>query len=71
MAELFNPDKIRELRKKWNFTTMELGRKIGASNVAVTKWETGKALPNPNYLKSLADVFGVSVDIFYTKTDTA
>ncbi|MBR5191396.1 MAG: helix-turn-helix transcriptional regulator, partial [Clostridia bacterium] len=39
-----------------------LAEKIGVSRQAVSKWETGDALPEITKLKALADCFGVTVD---------
>lgn len=38
------------------------GRKIGVSRQAVSKWETGDALPEVTKLKLLAETINVTVD---------
>ena len=40
----------------------ELAEKLGVSRQAVSKWETGEALPEITKLKGLAEVFGVTTD---------
>ena len=54
--------KITDYRKKCGLSQETLAEKIGVSRQAVSKWETGDALPEITKLKSLADCFGVTVD---------
>lgn len=53
---------IQEERKKLNLTQDELANKIYTSNKAISKWETGKGLPNVENLKVLAKIFNVSIN---------
>lgn len=55
-------EKITVYRKKCGLSQETLAEKIGVSRQAVSKWETGDALPEITKLKSLADCFGVTVD---------
>ncbi len=55
-------EKILFYRKKNGLSQEALAEKIGVSRQAVSKWETGDALPEISKLKSLADCFGVTVD---------
>lgn len=55
-------EKIIAYRKKCGLSQETLAEKIGVSRQAVSKWETGDALPEITKLKSLADCFGVTVD---------
>lgn len=55
-------EKITLYRKKNGLSQEELAEKIGVSRQAVSKWETGDALPEITKLKSLADTFNVTVD---------
>lgn len=50
------------LRKEKGMTQAELAAEIGASDKAVSKWETGEAMPETAKLLPLARIFGVSVD---------
>ena len=43
-------------------TQQELADRLGVTNKAISKWETGEALPDTALLVPIADVFGVSVD---------
>lgn len=53
---------LYELRKEKNLTQSELAEKLGITNKAVSKWETGEAMPDTAQLLPLADILGVSVD---------
>ena len=55
-------EKITLYRKKNGLSQEELAEKIGVSRQAVSKWETGDALPEITKLKALADTFKVTVD---------
>ena len=55
-------EKIITYRKKCGLSQETLAEKIGVSRQAVSKWETGDALPEITKLKALADCFGVTVD---------
>lgn len=53
---------LYELRKEKNLTQSELAEKLGITNKAVSKWETGEAMPDTAQLLPLAEILGVSVD---------
>ena len=52
---------IKELREKQNLTQMKLGDIIGVSDKTISKWETGKGLPDIALIESLASALKVSV----------
>ena len=52
---------IKALREKQNLTQKELAEQIGVSDKTVSKWETGKGLPDITLLEPLAGALGVSV----------
>ena len=52
---------IRALREKKKLTQAALADKIGVSDKAVSKWETGRGLPDITLLEPLAAALGVSV----------
>ncbi len=56
-------------RKKLGLTQDELGRKLGVTNKAVSKWEVGETLPDVTMLISLAGILGVTVDELLTQKD--
>ena len=55
-------EKIRELRRKGGLSQEELAEKLNVSRQAVSKWETGAAVPTTETLVQLADFFEVSLD---------
>jgi len=55
-------DKIKKLRKKMNLTQEELAERLGVSFQAVSKWETGGALPDITLFPKLANFFDVTTD---------
>lgn len=52
---------IKELREKRRFTQKELADKICVSDKTVSKWETGKGLPDVSVIEDLAKALGVSI----------
>ena len=52
---------IRQLREKRGMTQAQLAEMISVSDKAVSKWETGKGLPDLTLIDPLAKVLGVSV----------
>lgn len=55
-------EKIKELRTRRGITQEQLANSIGISYQAVSKWETGLALPDITLIPLLAGYFGVSTD---------
>lgn len=60
---------IYNKRKSLGLTQEELGRRLGVTNKAVSKWEVGETLPDITMLYPLATVLGVSVDELLSYTD--
>ena len=52
---------IRSLREKKTYTQKQLADRLGVSDKTVSKWETGKGLPDVTLLEPLAKALGVSV----------
>ena len=52
---------IAQLRKELGLTQKELAEKLEVTYKAISRWETGKGLPDTSLLKPLAEIFGVSV----------
>ena len=49
---------IYELRQRKGLTQKQLGDMVGVTNKAVSKWETGAALPRIEYLRAIAAALG-------------
>lgn len=56
-----NGNGIRKLRERLGMTQKELAAQIGVSDKAVSKWETGRGLPDVSILGDLAESLGVSL----------
>lgn len=52
---------IRRLREEKALTQTQLAELIGVSSKAVSKWETGKGLPDISLIEPLGQALGVSV----------
>ena len=52
---------IKSLREKKRYTQSRLGEILGVSDKAISKWETGKGLPDITLIEPLAKALGVSV----------
>lgn len=52
---------IKSLREKRGLTQSQLGQRIGVGDKAVSKWETGRGLPDITLMEPLAQALGVSV----------
>lgn len=52
---------IKALREKKNYTQKQLADKLLVSDKTVSKWETGRGLPDLSLLEPLAAALGVSV----------
>lgn len=57
---------IKKLREKGKITQKELADKINVSDKTVSKWETGKGLPDIAIVEELAKSLGVSVSELLT-----
>lgn len=61
MGNYVTGETIRSLREKKGYTQKALGEIIMVSDKAVSKWETGRGLPDVTLLEPLAGALGVSV----------
>ncbi len=53
---------IAECRKAQNLTQMQLAEKLGITDRAVSKWETGKSLPDSAIMLSLCSLLKITVN---------
>ncbi len=60
--------KFYHLRKTNGMTQQKLGELLGVSNRAVSKWETGLALPSTENVYKLSKIFNIPVDHFFAQT---
>ena len=52
---------IAACRKEKGLTQAVLGEKLGITNRAVSKWETGRCMPELSVMPELCDLLGISV----------
>lgn len=55
-------EKLKEIRKNEGLSQEQLAEKIGVSRQAITKWETGKGLPDVENIVILAEIFKITLD---------
>ena len=53
---------LKELRIENNLSQMDVAKAIGVSQAAIARWESGRQIPNIEYLVKLVNYFGVSAD---------
>ena len=53
---------IAERRKKEQLTQAQLAEKVGVTDRAVSKWETGKSMPDSSIMLELCDILKISVN---------
>lgn len=53
---------IAEERKRANLTQMQLAEKLNITDRAVSKWETGRAMPDSSIMLELCDILGITVN---------
>lgn len=60
---------IYNKRKELRLTQEELGKLLGVTNKAVSKWEVGETLPDITMLQPLSSALGVTIDELLSYTD--
>ena len=53
---------IAALRQAGGMTQLDLAEKLNYSDKAISKWERGESIPDVTVLKTIADLFGVTLD---------
>ena len=61
MNQLATGKFISQKRKQKNLTQEQLAEKLGVSNKTVSKWETGKCMPDYSVVKALCDELEITV----------
>ena len=55
-------EKLVALRKEKGLTQLAVAEKLDVSRQAISRWESGIALPSTDNLKSLSALYGVPID---------
>lgn len=53
---------LRTQRVIAKLSTVELAQQIGTSHQNISRWESGKVLPNIDFCVKLADYYNISLD---------
>ncbi|MBO7148509.1 MAG: helix-turn-helix transcriptional regulator, partial [Clostridia bacterium] len=53
---------IADCRKKEKLTQIKLAEMLGITDRAISKWETGKAMPDSSIMLELCNILGISVN---------
>ena len=61
MNQLTTGKFISQKRKEKNLTQEQLAEKLGVSNKTISKWETGKCMPDYGVVKSLCEELEITV----------
>ncbi|ALS17785.1 helix-turn-helix domain-containing protein [Clostridium butyricum] len=62
-------DRIKELREKKNLTQSQLSKILGVSPSTIGMWEQNRRSPDNESLNKIADLFNVSIDSLFGRTD--
>lgn len=55
-------ERIKELRQQEHLTQAQLAERLGVTQDSISLWETGKRIPDTQYLPALCRIFQVSAD---------
>ena len=55
-------EKLKQLRIQNEYSQEQLAELLNVSRQAITKWESGKGMPDISNLKMISNLFGVTLD---------
>ena len=61
--------KLRNLRKDFNISQVDLATKLGVTKQCVSNWENDNVVPSIDMLCKIADFFGVSTDYLLGRSE--
>jgi transcriptional regulator with XRE-family HTH domain len=61
MSSYINGEVIKTLREKKDMTQAQMASLIGVSDKTISKWETGRGLPDITLIEPIAKALGISV----------
>ncbi|WP_082759869.1 helix-turn-helix domain-containing protein [Abyssisolibacter fermentans] len=62
--------KLKDLRKKYNFTQKDLAEKLGLTPAAIGLYEQGRRTPDVELIVKIAKIFDISTDYLLIDSDT-
>ena len=66
MKSVIVSEKIKEYRRENHLTQEELGKLLGVSAQAISKWERKECYPDITFLPDIASLLQCSVNDFFT-----
>lgn len=60
-------ERLKDARKAAGISQEALAEKLGVSRQAVTKWETGRGVPDIENIIAVSDLFGIPIDEFLSR----
>ncbi len=63
-------ENLIKLRKEKQWTQVEVAKKIGYSDKAISRWETGEGSPDIETLAALADLYEIPVESLFSVYET-
>ena len=54
---------IARCRKEKKLTQAQLAEKLNITDRAVSKWETGKSMPDSSIMLALCEILGITVNV--------
>ena len=58
-------NKIKQLRKAYNRTQESMAQALGVTSQAISRWENGTGYPDIEIIPSVANYFGVTIDMLF------
>ena len=68
VIEIF-AERLKELREDNKVSLKTLANAIGVTDIAISRWENLKRVPNIEVLSAIADYFNVTTDFLLGKKD--
>lgn len=62
-------NRIKSLRKEFNFTQDDLAERLGGAKSSIAMYESEERKPSMEVLIKLSEIFGCSIDYILGKTD--
>ncbi|QWG55858.1 XRE family transcriptional regulator [Bacillus mycoides] len=62
--------RMRHLREAQGYTQSKVAIALGISNVQLSRYESGERKPEPDFIKTMANFYGVSTDYLLGIIDT-
>lgn len=56
-------EQLKRTRQSRHYSQAEIASKLGVTQQAIAKWETGVSTPSPTSISKLSDILGISTDV--------